>query len=49
MRNGYKLVFDCCGNEIPLGRADSVGMHDEFCLACDTENPETRVEREVIT
>lgn len=39
----YTLHFLCCGNEVYLGRDRSVGRHGEYCLACDTENPETEV------
>lgn len=42
-RKRYLLHFECCGNEVPLGRDRRVGNHGDFCLACETDNPETEV------
>lgn len=47
MRTEYVLIFECCGNKITLGDDGRVGAHDQFCLACDTENPKTNVKRGV--
>lgn len=47
MRSEYVLVFECCGNEVSLGYDDAVGAHGDYCLACDTDNPDTRRERRV--
>lgn len=44
----YKLVFECCGNEVPLGLDSMVGHHGDWCLKCDTEDPETTVESEFL-
>lgn len=48
MRSEYVLVFECCGNEVVLGYDDTVGSHGDYCLACDTDNPETRRDRRAI-
>lgn len=39
----YYLVFECCGNEVSLGYSSKAGQHGDFCLACDTDDPETEV------
>lgn len=40
----YVLVFECCGNEVPLGLTREIGAHGDHCLACDTPAPDTYVE-----
>ena len=39
----YKLKFHCCGSEVSIGTDRNVGKHADYCLSCDTENPETEV------
>jgi hypothetical protein len=43
MAKEYKLVFNCCGNEVSLGYEPKKGKHGEHCLSCDTENPDTEI------
>lgn len=39
----YKLKFKCCGSELTLGMTPETGHHDDFCLRCKTEMPETEI------
>lgn len=45
MSDEFVLVFRCCGNRVSLGRTPEEGSHGDHCLACDTERPDTTVER----
>lgn len=39
----YALVFACCDAEVPLGSTPTTGHHDQYCLVCDTADPDTEI------